>query len=94
MERIFYVRPELSDEKKSELDMKLRLLSYDLKLSVTYFQQSLEFSTDIGTFHTVSGTLAFISPERKHMRIDNTEIDFADIVELDGDCFDPVININ
>lgn len=89
-ERIFFVRPELAEEQKEDLDRKLRLLSYHHQISVTCFQQSPEFGADIGSYRSISGSVDFISHSDKRMRIGDTEVSFTDIIELNGDCFDSI----
>ena len=39
-EIIYESKRDLSEEKKNELDMKLRILAYGMKIQATYFQKS------------------------------------------------------
>ena len=39
-EIIYEPKRDLSEEKKNELDMKLRILTYGMKIQATYFQKS------------------------------------------------------
>ncbi len=39
-EIIYEPKRDLSEEKKNELDMKLRILAYGMKIQATYFQKS------------------------------------------------------
>ena len=43
-EIIYESKRDLSEEKKNELDMKLRILAYGMKIQATYFQKILEGS--------------------------------------------------
>lgn len=89
-ERIFFVRAELAEEQKDNLNYKLRILSYHHRISVTYFLNSIEMGTNIGTYQCISGTVDFISRDERRMRIGDTELSFDDIVELEGECFDAI----
>ena len=56
-EIIYEPKRDLSEEKKNELDMKLRILAYGMKIQATYFQKSWK-NPLIGQYHTLSGTHA------------------------------------
>lgn len=85
-EVIYEKRKILSDEKQCEIDMKLRLLAYGMKLQVTYFKESQEFSGK-GQYKTVDGEVEFFHPSI-YLRIGNHEIDIKDITEIYGDIFE------
>lgn len=89
-ERIFFVRAELAEEQKEDLDQKLRILSYHDHISITYFQKATEMEADIGTYQHISGNVDFIHKEEKRMRVGDIELSFHDILELNGDCFDRI----
>ena len=80
-EIIYEPKRDLSEEKKNELDMKLRILA-------TYFQKSWK-NPLIGQYHTLSGTVEFFDPS-VHLRIDDTEIQIQDICDLTGDVFETI----
>ena len=52
-EIIYEPKRDLSEEKKNELDMKLRILTYGMKIQATYFQKSWKDPL-IGQYHTFS----------------------------------------
>ena len=76
------------EEKKNELDMKLRILTYGMKIQATYFQKSWK-DPSVGQYHTLSGTIEFFDPSI-HLRIDDTEIQIQDICDLTGDVFETI----
>lgn len=83
---ILYVeRPSLCEEKRDELDRKLRILQSGMSVTVTWFLQDPEHLWR-GRMETVSGTVEFFDPS-VHLRIGDTEIYVADIVELSGEAF-------
>ena len=88
-EIIYEPKRDLSEEKKNELDMKLRILVYGMKIQATYFQKSWK-NPLIGQYHTLSGTVEFFDPS-VHLRIDDTEIQIQDII--DQETFDNVQRI-
>ena len=83
-EIIYEPKRDLSEEKKNELDMKLRILAYGMKIQATYFQKSWK-NPLIGQYHTLSGTVEFFDPS-VHLRINDTEIqiqvDKADLIRI------------
>lgn len=87
-EIIYEPKRDLSEEKKNELDMKLRILAYGMKIQATYFQKSWK-NPLIGQYHTLSGTVEFFDPS-VHLRINDTEIQIQDICDLTGDVFETI----
>ena len=87
-EIIYESKRDLSEEKKNELDMKLRILVYGMKIQATYFQKSWK-NPLIWQYHTLSGTVEFFDPS-VHLRIDDTEIQIQDICDLTGDVFETI----
>mgnify|MGYP000110915209 CR=1 FL=1 len=87
-EIIYESKRDLSEEKKNELDMKLRILAYGMKIQATYFQKSWK-DPSVGQYHTLSGTVEFFDPS-VHLRIDDTEIQIQDICDLTGDVFETI----
>lgn len=58
-EIIYEPKRDLSEETKNELDMKLRILTYGIKIQATYFQKSWK-DPSVGQYHTLSGTIEFL----------------------------------
>ena len=85
-EIIYEFQKELSEEKKNELDMKLRMLKYGMKIQVKYFVRTMKDRT-IGQYHTVSGKVEFFEPSI-YLRVDDTEIQIQDICDLSGEVFE------
>ena len=88
-EIIYEPKRDLSEEKKNELDMKLRILTYGMKIQATYFQKFWK-DPSVGQYHTLSGTIEFFDPS-VHLRIDDTEIQIQDQIichfPYDHTCF-------
>ena len=82
-EIIYEPKRDLSEEKKNELDMKLRILAYGMKIQKSWKDPS------VGQYHTLSGTVEFFDPS-VHLRIDDTEIQIQDICDLTGDVFETI----
>lgn len=85
-EIIYEKRKLLSDDKKCEIDRKLRLITYGTKIQVTFFKESQEFPGK-GQYHTVDGTVDFYDPSI-YLRIGNNEINIMDISDINGDIYD------
>ena len=68
-EIIYEPKRDLSEEKKNELDMKLRILVYGMKIQATYFQKSWK-NPLIGQYHTIMGTVKFFDSS-SYLRIDD-----------------------
>lgn len=84
-EIIYKPRRILSEEKKNELDMKLRMLKPGMEIQTEYFAEN-PLLPGYGRYHTVKGDVAFFDPAIG-LRIGDTEIDIPDICELSGDVF-------
>lgn len=85
-EIIYEFQKELSEEKKNELDMKLRMLKYGMKIQVKFFVRTRK-DKPIGQYHTVAGRIEFFDPSI-YLRIDDTEIQIQDICDLSGEVFE------
>lgn len=85
-EIIYEPRKELSDDQKQKLDMKLRMLSYGMRIRATYFVKKQE-NQMIGQYHTITGKVEFFDPA-VYLRIDDTEIPIKDICYLSGEVFE------
>ena len=57
-EIIYESKRDLSEEKKNELDMKLRILAYGMKIQATYFQKGYCFMS-CKTIYTMHISNAF-----------------------------------
>lgn len=85
-EIIYEKRKLLSDDKKCEIDRKLRLITYGTKIQVTFFKESQEFPGK-GQYHIVDGTVDFYDSSI-YLRIGNNEINIMDISDINGDIYD------
>lgn len=85
-EIIYEKKKILSDDRKWEIDQKLRLLEYGKRIQVTFFQESQEYPGK-GQYHTVDGVVDFYDPSI-HLRIGNNEINIADISDINGDIYE------
>ena len=85
-EILYEPRKELSEEKKQELDGKLKILSAGMWIQVTYFVESPEFPGK-GNHHTIEGKVDFYDPQI-YLRIGDTEISVSDITDLSGNVFE------
>lgn len=85
-EILYEQRKVLSEEKKCELDRKLRMVSYEMKIRATYFKESQEMKP-AGQYHTVCGKVEFFDPSI-HLRIDDTIIPIPDLCDLSGEVFE------
>ena len=85
-EIIYEPQKELSDDQKQKLDMKLRMISYGMRIQATYFAKKQD-NQIMGQYHTVTGTVEFFDPAI-YLRIDDTEIPIKDICNLSGDVFE------
>ena len=85
-EIIYESRKLLSEEQKHELDMKLRMLAYGMKIEATYFVEN-GLSKNVGQYRTLSGRIEFFDP-KVYLRINETQIPVPDICDLSGDVFE------
>lgn len=85
-EILYEPRKELSEEKKQELDGKLKVLSAGMWIQATYFVESLEFPGK-GKHCTIEGAVEFFDPQI-YLRIGDTEIPVLDITDLSGNVFE------
>ena len=85
-EIIYEFQKDLSEEKKNELDMKLRILEYGMKIQVTFFARTRKDKT-LGQYHTGTGSVEFFDPSI-YLRVDDTEIQIQDICDLSGEVFE------
>ena len=79
-------KKELSEEKKHELDSKLRILSKGMKVQAVYFVESSEFPGK-GKHCSIEGMVEFFDPQI-YLRIGDTEIPVSEITELSGNVFE------
>lgn len=85
-EILYEPRKELSEEKKIELDNKLRVLSKGMKIQVDYFLESSEFP-GMGKHCSVEGIIELFEP-CMYLRIGDTEILVSEIIGLSGKIFE------
>ena len=85
-EILYEPRKDLSEEKKTELDNKLRLLSKGMMIQVDYFIESSEFPGK-GKYCRLEGIIEFFDP-KIYLRIGDTEIPVSEITDLSGGIFD------
>lgn len=85
-EILYEPRKDLSEEKKNELDSKLRLLSKGMMIQVDYFIESSEFPGK-GKNCSIEGIIEFFDP-KIYLRIGDTEIPVSEITDLSGGIFD------
>lgn len=85
-EIIYEKKKILPDDRKWEIDHKLRLLEYGKRIQVTFFKESQEYPGK-GQYHTVDGMVDFYDPSM-HLRIGNNEINIADISDINGDIYE------
>lgn len=85
-EIIYEFQKDLSEEKKNELDMKLRMLKYGMRIQVTFFERTRKDKA-IGQYHTIAGKVEFFDPSI-YLRVDDTEIQIQDICGLSGEMFE------
>lgn len=84
-EIIYENRKLISEEKRNEIDQKLRLLNYGMRVQVTFFKESKEFPGK-GQYQTVDGNVEFFNPSI-YLRIGNIEINIMDISDINGDIY-------
>ena len=85
-EILYEPKKELSEEKKNELDSKLRILSKGMKVQAVYFVESSEFPGK-GKHCSIEGMVEFFDPQI-YLRIGDTEIPVSEITELSGNVFE------
>ena len=85
-EIIYEPRRILSEEKKNELDIKLRMLKPGMEILVEYFTGN-PLLPGFGRYHTAKGDVAFFDPS-VGLRIGDTEIAIRDICEMSGEVFE------
>ena len=83
---VYVSRVELAEDKRAELNFRMRMLQYGMQISATYFVPA-EFSKDQGQYETVSGTFASFDPA-KGITIGRKQIPLEDLYDLQGDGMD------
>lgn len=78
-ERIIVPKRELSDEKKEELDYKLRQIRNMDIITAEYFQN--------GEYLQATGVVSGVDKKGRVLKIVNTGIPFDNISDLQGDIF-------
>ena len=101
-EELFIRKPDLSEAEKEELDKKLNTLlaltrnakaakKNTVTASVTYFESCPEAGNgfeDLGRIKTVTGHILKVDPLTEYIiRIDDTLIDLADLLDIESPSF-------
>ncbi len=86
-EEIFSPYAELSDDRKEELDWKLRMLNYHDQITATYFRENESLPGCFGHYQTLTGNTEYLDSKKRKLCICGTEIDLKNLVDLQGDCF-------
>ena len=84
-ERVLVPRIELPEEAQAELDRKLHMIAKGDLLTVVYFQP-LDGS-EFGEYLQITGRVSKLEPERKMLRVRETEIKIEDIYNITGNFF-------
>ena len=80
VEKITVDKIELTDERKDELDTRLRMIEKNDIISVVYYCK--------GEYLKVTGMVSRIDPTARILQIVNTKILFADLYEISGEKFE------
>lgn len=84
-EEIYEAKRILPEEKKNELDMKLKILAPGMAVQVEYFVEHPE-TPGFGQYHRITGKTGN-SDLSGFIRIGDTRIKIEDICEISGDVF-------
>lgn len=85
-EIIYEPQVELPEEKKREIDWKLKRIQKGMQVKIRYFEENSEIP-GYGLQKKVHGTVDFFDPAI-HLRIGDTEIAVADITSIEGEEFE------
>lgn len=85
-EIIYEPKMELSEEKKREIDWKLKRIQRGMQVKICYFEENSEIP-GYGLQKEVHGTVDFFDPAI-YLRIGDTEIAVADITSIEGEEFE------
>ena len=84
-DRIFVYRAELSEEVQEQLDLRLRRLRRNDRVTVTWFRLCPESGDPaLGEYETASGAVTGIDPVRRCLLLGRRVIRIADITEIRG----------
>ena len=72
-EIIYEPKRDLSEEKKNELDMKLRILAYGMKIQATYFQKSWKFDKTLKLYSLMTTKPEEVEKREKEMEAEKHE---------------------
>ena len=84
-EMIIVPKVELTDDKKDELDYKLKHMDGHPVVTVIYY------SFADNNYLQITGKVARISVSSRILQIVNTRISFDDIRDIQGECFDEIL---
>ncbi len=85
-EFIYEMKRVLPEEKKNDLDMKLKILKPGMEIQAEYFEENVK-RPGYGKYHTVKGKVDFYDPS-VYLRIGNVEINIHNLFDLSGDNFE------
>ena len=85
-EFIYEMKRVLPEEKKNDLDMKLKILKPGMEIQAEYFEENVK-RPGYGQYHTVKGKVDFYDPS-VYLRIGNVEINIHSLFDLSGDNFE------
>lgn len=83
-EELYFPYQELSEESQEELNRKLHLLKYHEQITLTYFQEYPNHPGNVGQYKKITGTVEYIDPLYRYIRIGDKEIDITSITDLHG----------
>lgn len=84
-EKILVPRIELPEEAQAELDQKLHMITKGDTITVVYFQHP--DNSEIGEYLQITGRVSRLQPERRMLRVRETEIKIEDIYNITGNFF-------
>lgn len=87
-EEIYVPYLELSDESKEDLDRKMRLLKYHELISLTYFKDNPDLPDNVGQYKKITGTVEYIDPLYRYIRIGDIEVDIHKITDITADQYE------
>ena len=82
-EELYVPYLELSDEAKEEIDFKLRMLNY-MTGSVWLISRRIQKASCLLKSTKITGTVEYIDPLHRYIRIDDTEIILISITEIEA----------
>lgn len=84
-EKVLVSRMELPEEAQAELDRKLHMIGKGDLITVVYFHRFA--GSDVGEYLQITGRVLRLEPERKMLRVGETEIKIENIYNITGNFF-------